>query len=84
MSIYLEFPSIEDYPVFIPAEQLYSLLPEWLSEIQISKWQRLQESQSDILFNNSAGLSKVYSGRPHQEDHLLTRPWPIEGGQTVL
>lgn len=37
MSIYLEFPSIEDYPVFIPAEQVYTLLPDWLVEFQVSK-----------------------------------------------
>ncbi|WP_316809753.1 hypothetical protein [Pedobacter heparinus] len=30
MSIYLEFPAIEDYPVYIPLEQITVLIPEWV------------------------------------------------------
>lgn len=30
MSIYLEFPSIEDYPVFTPEEQVCNVIPDWL------------------------------------------------------
>lgn len=30
MSIYLEFPAIEDYPVYNPLEQIAVIMPEWL------------------------------------------------------
>jgi hypothetical protein len=32
MSIYLEFPAIEDYPVYHPLEQITVLIPEWLGK----------------------------------------------------
>jgi hypothetical protein len=30
MSIYLEFPAIEDYPVYNPLEHIAVIIPEWL------------------------------------------------------
>ena len=30
MSIYLEFPAIEDYPIYIPVEQITPKIPEWI------------------------------------------------------
>ncbi|WP_165500468.1 hypothetical protein [Pedobacter psychroterrae] len=30
MSIYLEFPAIEDYPVYIPLEHIVTIIPEWI------------------------------------------------------
>jgi hypothetical protein len=30
MSIYLEFPAIEDYPVYTRLEQFTVIIPEWL------------------------------------------------------
>lgn len=30
MSIYLEFPAIEDYPIYIPLEHIITVIPEWL------------------------------------------------------
>lgn len=30
MSIYLEFPAIEDYPVYNPLEQIAVIIPNWL------------------------------------------------------
>jgi hypothetical protein len=35
MSVYLEFPSIEDYPVFVPAEQLPAILPDWIKSFMV-------------------------------------------------
>ena len=33
MSIYLEFPAIEDYPVYIPLEHITDIIPEWLVNV---------------------------------------------------
>jgi len=30
MSIYLEFPAIEDYPIYIPLEHITTIIPEWI------------------------------------------------------
>jgi hypothetical protein len=33
MSIYLEFPAIEDYPVYIPLEHITAVIPDWLANL---------------------------------------------------
>ncbi|MDR6785496.1 hypothetical protein ABIE26_004206 [Pedobacter africanus] len=33
MSIYLEFPAIEDYPVYIPLEHITAIIPDWLAKL---------------------------------------------------
>lgn len=53
MSVYLEFPSIEDYPVFVPAEQLAAILPDWIKSFMVcSSLSETSDNEEQEILDN--------------------------------
>ncbi|MNL09549.1 hypothetical protein D3C87_1303150 [compost metagenome] len=54
MSIYLEFPAIEDYPLYVPLENITASIPEWVTNALHSCL-----PDSELLKNENNGFEIV-------------------------